>query len=80
MNQKGSAILSILVLLLLAAGVAFGIYKLQGNQQIIRSRAGNDPIVITNNQGKSLPSENNSAVTDTRDVQVQLNVPSAPAN
>ncbi len=77
-NQKGSAILSILVILVLVAGMVFGVITLRsGKLNIFKSKASADTIVVKDSAGNSLPvdSAQNLPVTKSLNVQVQLNVP-----
>ncbi len=77
-SQKG--IIQYLVLIILFIGIIAGLYLVQ-TKQIFRPKAGGGgPIMFQYSSGNPLPNDptQNLPVSNSLDVQVQLNVPDAP--
>lgn len=76
-NQKGIAILGLLIIILVLAAIGAGVYLVQ-HPQILRSRASTENIVFQSTQGQPLPIDptQNLPVTNSISVKVNINVPS----
>ena len=72
-NEHG-AVLPIVVIILLLLGILFGT-KLIKIPNILKSQAGGGPITVRTSNGTALPKEGESYVTDSLDVQLELNPP-----
>lgn len=77
LDQQGA--IQFIVLLLLLAGIAVGVYLLtSGNPLKLFSKATNPPITFKDANGNSLPKEGDLPVTTSPQVQIELEAPPAP--
>lgn len=74
LREKGSAILSLIVLMVILAAVGAGVYLVQ-HPQILKSRANLPPIVLKDTNGVDLPQKDGKPYTTSPKVKVVLTSP-----